>query len=215
MKRTIILCLLLTACTLFNTDIIGSGNVIEKSFSLNEYNSISLEGGYYLTTSTNLSGNELKIKTDDNLFSYLEISCVDNKIKIKYKDGYNLRPTKVIEILISTNVSNIDLSGSLSIYDTNINKNSYKISSSGSISGYISGKCNNFYLDSSGSVYLNAQNLTNTEASLNVSGSIDTSIRVINRLNINISGSGYIKYFGNPVITKSISGSVTIEKGGN
>lgn len=211
----LILLIFLSGCYFFNQEVVGSGNIIEKNFVLNEYDSISLEGGYKLTPTETISSGEIKIETDDNLFNYLEISKSGTKIKIKYKDGYQLKPTQHIYIKVAKNISNIENSGSLSFYETNISKSYYKISSSGSLSLDLSGYCNKFEIDSSGSLSFYGKNLTNTTLNVNVSGSVDMTVRVTSIFKINVSGSGYIKYYGNPTIYNSFSGSVLMEKAGN
>ncbi|MEJ5285139.1 MAG: GIN domain-containing protein [Brevinematia bacterium] len=217
MKNLYILILLifLSNCILFNQEVVGSGNTIEKNFVLNDYDSISLEGGYKLTPTETIPSGEIKIETDDNLFNYLEISKSGTKIKIKYKDGYQLKPSRHIYIKVAKNISNIENSGSLSLYETNISRNYYKISSSGSLSLDLSGSCNKFEIDSSGSLNFYGKNLTNTTLNVNVSGTVDMTVRVISLFKINVSGSGYIEYYGNPTICDSFCGSVLIEKAGN
>ncbi|MCX7820597.1 MAG: DUF2807 domain-containing protein [Brevinematales bacterium] len=218
MKKICLLILvsfLLPNCSIFKTEISGSGNIIEKTFVLTEYDSLSIEGGYKLTPSESISTGEIKIETDDNLFDYIDISKSGKTITIKYKEGYNLRPSQHIYIKTSKNLSNIASSGSLTLVETNISKNYYKISSSGALSLNLSGNCNKFEIDSSGSLSFSGSQLTNAYLIVNASGTVDMTVRVVTSFKINVSGSGYIKYYGNPIINNSFSGSVLMEKAGN
>ncbi len=212
---SILLSILLVSCSFFETTIVGSGNLVEKKFILSDYDSISLEGGYKLTPSKSIPFGEIKIETDDNLFEYIEITKSGTTVKIKYKDGYELRPSENIHLKTSENISNISCSGSLTIDETNISKSYYKIYSSGAISLNLSGNCNKFEIDSSGSLSFNGKQLTNAILVVNASGTVDMTVRITTLFKVNVSGSGYIKYYGNPIIDNSFSGSVLLEKAGN
>ena len=211
---------------------IGSGNVISQDRSDGEFNSISLSGQgiLYLTQGNE---NDIKIEAEDNIMPLIESYVENNKLIIRHAPFQCIRPTKPIKIYISfQDLNSISISGSGEIIsqntlelDTldisisgsgkiNLNLNADKLTTSisGSSDATYNGKVNYNFIIISGSADINALGLQTNSTSISISGAGKTSVNAQKNLDILVSGSGTIRYTGNPQISQKISGSADISR---
>lgn len=206
----------------------GSGNIINEIRNVGSFDKVAVSGSFDVFL---VEGNEGKIdiKIEDNLLAYLVTEVDNGKLKIKWKKGTSINTRKAVIITVYyKGIEAVSLSGSGDIIGKDLLKsNNFKVTVAGSgdiklnvktneidaaISGSgdidLEGSSESFTAAIAGSGDIDAVNLKTDKAALRISGSGGITITVINELNAKISGSGDIKYKGNPKIEDiKVSGS--------
>ena len=172
------------------------------------------------------------------LFEELEIEQNGRKVIIQWKrsgkPGWKSGTNKLLIHLQSDYLKKVDISGSADLRFLSADKVadfalsiigsgdfsgeldctgavSMNVSGSGDLSA--SGKCKNLNLSISGSGDFRGMNLISEITSIKISGSGDASVYASEELDATVSGSGDIRYAGNPKkLNKKVSGSGEIQK---
>jgi carbon monoxide dehydrogenase subunit G len=175
----------------------------------------------------------LRIEAEDNILKIIRTKVngrtleIENKRCIKNHKPINIYATmpdvkklqimgsgKIIgETKITTNKLDINISGSgKANLEVDAEKVRTRISGSGDMS--FSGHTTDFEVTISGSGNIMARNLQTNNSSVTVSGSGDCIVSVQNELDVTISGSGRVEYYGDPLkMNSNISGSGKLKKG--
>lgn len=209
----------------------GSGNVINKTRSVGNFETIAVSGSFDVFLVKGEEG-KIDIKIEDNLLNYL-ITEVDNgKLKIKWKKGVSIRSNRTTQLtvyykgidavsmsgsgdivgkdLIKSNDFSVAVAGSGDI-ELHVEANIIKASISGSGDIELKGSSKEFTSSISGSGDIGAYNLSSEKAIVKISGSGGMNLTVTSELKARISGSGDIKYKGNPRIEDiKVSGSGSV-----
>lgn len=206
----------------------GNGKIVQKTRNIGSFDGVGVSGSFDVIL---VSGNEgkLEISVEENLEPYLITEVKDGNLKIKWKKGTNIRTTKSTQVKVHfKEISSLAMSGSGDIIskdvikgksldiavagsgdiklDMQVQKAQSAISGSGDIE--LSGKATEFEAAVSGSGDIEAYDLKTEKADLKVAGSGSIGISVSNEIVARVSGSGDIKYKGQPRIEDiKVSGS--------
>ena len=206
----------------------GNGTIETKSFPQNNFNAISIAGGW--TADIRYSETfSIQIETDENIFPDLDISVAGTTLNIGFKSGYSISPTQckvsitmpaliklqtagsLTAVISSFNMPkdsmSIDISGSGNITARDITVNTLKVDVSGSGDFSATGKAENMIADVSGSGDIKTTDFETEKADISISGSGSAKVWVTRHLKADIGGSGSVRYKGNPVIETKSSGS--------
>lgn len=212
-----------------------NGNVVTETRTTSDYDAIKISGSFDVDL---VAGQEGKIilKGEENLLSAIKVEVEDNVLKVYVERNSNIRPSigKKIQVTIPFDkISEVNLSGSGNIQSKNVIKNDKflaKLSGSGNfnlavdsnnlelnLSGSgnvrLKGNANNFTTKLSGSGDIDTTELQSKIVDVNVSGSGNSKINCKESLTARVSGSGNIKYTGNPEKRDvKVSGSGNISK---
>ncbi|MGI5062255.1 DUF2807 domain-containing protein [Treponema denticola] len=205
----------------------GNGKIETKSFPQNNFNALSISGGW--TADIRYSETfSMQIETDENIFSDLDISVAGTTLNIGFKSGYSISPTQckvsitmpaliklqtagsLTAVISSFNMPkdsmSIDISGSGNITARDITVNTLKVDVSGSADFSATGKAKNIIADVSGSGDIKTTDFETEKADISISGSGSAKVWVTRHLKADIGASGSIRYKGNPVIETKSSG---------
>jgi len=206
----------------------GNGKVINETRNVGNFDQLGVSGSFDVFL---VKGNEGKIdiKIEENLLPYLVTKVENGKLKIRWKKGTSIRTTKSTQVTVYfKDINGIGVSGSSDVVAKDkIRSNEFTASVSGSgdiefeietdhltasVSGSgdldISGSAKNITAAVAGSGDIDAYGLKADTADLKISGSGGMTITVENELKVKVSGSGDIKYKGNPKIEDiKVSGS--------
>lgn len=209
----------------------GNGKVISETRNVGSFDKVKVSGSFDVFL---VKGNEGKIdiKIEENLLPYLVTSVDNGNLKIKWKKGTNINTTKPTKLTVSfKEINSVSLAGSGDITAKDIIKsNEFSVAVAGSgdidlvvdanemqaaLSGSgdigLKGSTGSFDGAIAGSGDIEAIGLKAEKADLKISGSGDMSISVEKELRARISGSGDIRYKGNPKIEDTkVSGSGSI-----
>jgi hypothetical protein len=213
----------------------GNGNVISQTRSTTDYDAIKVAGSFDVDLVAGKEG-KITLKGEENLLSAIKVVVEDNILKISVEKSTNLRPSlgKKIQITIPfEKISELSLAGSGDIqskdpikndkfsaklsgsgnFNLAIDSNNLDLNLSGSGNVHLKGSADNFTTKLSGSGDIDAANLKSKNVDVNVSGSGNSRVNCNESLTARVSGSGDIKYSGNPEKRDvKVSGSGNISK---
>lgn len=201
----------LIGCRAFHV-IKGNGIIKNESRVLADFKKLQIDGSY----TVNLVCQEkpgIEIESDENIIKALETTVIDGVLNITTNQNISIR--NPIKLKITTNdISKIKINGSADLQANGISASKIELEVNGSGSVIANGVVKDLLVSVSGSANISTTELVSENAVINISGSAYAKINVVKSLNINISGSGTVEYFGNPeVVNQNISGSGSIFKG--
>jgi hypothetical protein len=208
--------------------ITGQGDFVTEERQVGGFTRIELLGAGTLEV---VQGDTegLSINAQQNLLPYIESRVVGSRLIIGPKQGYELKPTGTIlyrltvknlngltlngsgEINIAalqTGNLNLDIngSGSISLADLQAGDLNLNINGSGRVTA--AGAVERLEVDINGVGNFNGENLQAQKASTGISGSGQLVVWVIKTLDVNISGSGSVGYYGSPEVQVDGHGTV-------
>lgn len=172
--------------------IVGSGSISTEQRSLANFTKIEVQGRTAVTVQygTNF---KVEVKAYQNLLPVLETKLVGDALQIGYKSNVSVTNDKSEVIVTMPFLTRFSTMGDSEI----------KI---------LSGAANDFEALITGSSRLNAFGFTAKNVKINIEGNGFASISVVDRLKVNITGSGTVYYKGNPLVTSIITGTGRVEK---
>jgi len=201
---------LVSACFGLNS-LHGSGNVKTEARTVKGFDRVDVSGSAKLIIEQGES-ESLTITADDNLLDYLTSDVEGSKLILGVKSGNSLQPTAPITYkLIVKKLNAIGASGSITVDAKDIQTDSLTVAVSGSGELSISGNSNEQKIAISGSANYKAESFSTKDTSISISGSGKAVLAASNRLDVEVSGAGEVRYIGEPKITKNISGSGIVE----
>jgi len=224
----------LSSCQIFGGKRVnGNGNIVSREIKADQFSSIDVSGAVAVHIRQDANPS-VKVETDENLFEYLEIDVRGDKLVIKTKNGFNLRPSKEVIVyasapsfrdidvsgackIISDNVINgndelrIQASGATSV-DLQVNVPRLSTEISGSGDALLRGSAKDFSGSISGAGSIKAFDLVTDNAELDLSGAADAELNANQKLDIEVSGSGDVRYKGNANVSQRISGAGSVRK---
>jgi len=213
----------------------GNGKIITETRTTSDYDAIKVSGSYDVDLVAGKEG-KIIIKGEENIIANIVVEVEDNTLKIHNKKNINLRPSmgKKIQVTIPfEKISEVNLYGSGDVqskdpikndkflarlsgsgnFNLAVDSNNLELNLSGSGNVRLKGNADNFTTKLSGSGDIDAANLKSKNVDVNVSGSGNSRVNCNESLTARVSGSGDIKYSGNPEKRDvKVSGSGNISK---
>lgn len=213
----------------------GNGNITSEKRITKEYDEISVAGFFDVDLVSGKEGT-ITIEGEQNLLQYVKVEVKDNTLKIYTENNKNLSTSsgKTIRITVPfESISAVALAGSGDInskktiksekfkaklagsgdINLNIDATTAEVVLSGSGDIVISGTTSSVSNQLSGSGDVDTSKLKAKTANATLSGSGDMILSCSESINAKISGSGNIKYSGNPEKKDTkVSGSGKISK---
>lgn len=216
-------------------DIIGEGPVITETRTVGSFTGIELQmnGNVYYR---NDSAFKIEISARESIHDMLETKVVNGVLVVRYYDGKTYDNDESLRITVSgpglnrfvtnssgninavndINVSNLYVrsSGAGNINLLNVNALSIEVESkqSGRISAG-SGKANTANLRTEGSGTIDLRYVEVKYAIAKLRGSNDIRLRVSDKLDVTVYGSGWMFYYGWPSVDGTVLGSGKIVRG--
>lgn len=212
----------------------GNGNVVTQERSVSPFSEVEVHGAIDVYVNQGDPG-PVKIETDENLQSYIEVETHGNVVEIGPKKGYNLRPSNKIKVyLTSPSYSRLDVSGACNIYgdktlnlsnplsmkvsgagdirmDINGPKVTAKISGAGNVD--MKGQTKDTEIDISGAGEARCYDLLSENTKVQISGAGSAEVFASVFLDAHVSGAGSVKYRGNaPKVEQHVSGAGSVKK---
>lgn len=196
----------------------GDGDVITTTRTTGDYDGLKAAGPMDFKLVSGKEGN-ISIKADANLMEYIVTEVKDNKLVVKVKEGYNLKPSGTIIITVPyESISSVSLAGSGDIENTGTikaEKIKASLAGSGDIELKIDAEITESNIAGSGDIKLEGtttdltvkiagsgdfegNDLENTNATVKITGSGGANIVCNGELIVRITGSGDVNYSGKP-----------------
>ena len=198
--------------------VVGNGNIVTQTVNTGDYDEVKLVGSMDVEL---VKGNEgsITVTTDENLHEYVEIKSEGNDLVVKTKKNYYLKTKKGILVtvpfkdlnavkmvgsgdvtgkdLIKAATMEVSLTGSGDI-QLNLDADMVEAKITGSGDVLLEGKTNSLEVNLTGSGDFNGGGLEANNTEVVVSGSGDAKVIARGSLKARVSGSGEIKYKGDP-----------------
>jgi hypothetical protein len=190
----------------------GSGRVASEVRNVADFHEVAVSGsGTLLVRQT--GAESLTVEAEDNILPYLRSEVRNGRLSLGVAENVGISTTKPIRYTLTVkDLRALDLSGSTKAEVEGLRAPELRVGISGSGNVKLSGHADRQEVRISGSGDYVADGLDSKEVTLRTSGSSYAAVRVSDRLNVTVSGSGRVEYFGNPVISQSITGSGSIQK---
>jgi hypothetical protein len=189
----------------------GSGSVTSETRTVTGFTSVSLVGSADVDVKFG-DTESVVVSADDNIVPLIETKVENNQLIIGSKPGVRYSTTNpVIVTLTMKSMDSAVLSGSGNFTVHDISADSLKLDLTGSGNLTVNGTANSVAIMLSGSGNVTCDGLQAKDASVTITGSGNVSVYASSSLDAVVSGSGNIKYSGNPAsVNKSVTGSGTI-----
>jgi hypothetical protein len=210
----------------------GSGQMGERVFEVNDFDSVSLE----LIGRLEIVQGEreaLTILAEENILDVIQVDVRGDRLVISAARGIGLEPKRTItyklevidlaeveissagEVLIpSLRTEGLELSssgvGSFKLADLQAERLDVSISGSGSVDA--AGRADRLSVRISGAGNFQGADLQAQDAEANISGAGNATLWVEDILDARISGVGSIAYYGDPRLTQNISGLGSVRR---
>lgn len=201
---------LLSACS--RQTIIGDGQSKTVTRQLADFKKIQVEGEYRLVVDANANKYQLVIKADANTLPFIVTQVRDQTLIIRDKKNVNLsfRTPPVIEVF-SKKMTDIKLSGDARIAVKNLHGHHFWLQTSGNTRADLTGKVDAMQINTRGAAYINARKFLVKFAKVEMSGQGFAVINVDKRLDVSISGSATVTYYGIPdAVYDEVSGDAKL-----
>jgi Putative auto-transporter adhesin, head GIN domain len=188
----------------------GSGTSAKQSRSVDEFQSIKLNGSIDLEFRI-APKVSVELIADDNLLPRITTE-VKNKaltIALETRDGESIQTrTPIRAVVTAPSLTGLAILGSGDAVATGISGDQLSIAISGSGSAKVSGSAKRVNAAVKGSGDIEAKDLISTSATMAIQGSGDISLHVKSSLTAAISGSGDINVYGKPPsVTRVVDGT--------
>jgi hypothetical protein len=238
MKKLLILLvlpgMLITSCRgIFGKKVNGDGNIKTESRSAGRFDKVDVSGSVDLYVKQG-SEYSVNVEADQNLMEYIEVFSEGNKLVVRSRKGFNLRPSQDIKVYVSSpGFTKFELSGACDIFSQNqiTSSNNIEIEMSGSCDGKLdlktprvaadlSGACNieikgetkELSADGSGSTGFKCFELMAENVSVSISGAGDAEVYASVKLDVDVSGAAGVKYKGNASVSQKVTGAGSVKK---
>jgi len=215
----------------------GSGNLKTETRQVSNFQAVVLSGIGDLQI-TQGEQESLEIEAEDNILTLIETKVENGTLYIGFKEGTgNVQPTKTIKYTLSiveltgltaSGVGNIQapelkttdldvqISGVGNIKIESLEANSLAVLVSGAGSGEVNGgKVDKLKVEISGAGSFRAPDLQVATADITISGVGSARLWVTEMLDIMLSGTGGVEYYGLPRVTQLVTGLGSIKSLGD
>lgn len=233
------LCLLLivslSACHVsFNKTVEGNATIKKETREVSGFTGVSVAGPFQVSVQQG-SSFSVAVEADENLMQYIEIKKDGNTLEIGERDGYNLRGTRGLRVLLqlpeiqllsisgngnilttsalkSAGIIDLNIAGSGKI-DAAVDAPEVQVKIAGSGTANVSGQTRKLDISIGGSGDCLSENLKSETCNINIAGSGTARVFASTSLDVSVGGSGDVYYAGKPQnIRKSIAGSGKIKE---
>jgi hypothetical protein len=189
----------------------GNGSIKTETRDIAAFEAITCDGAYDMQINCQ-EKQSLTIETDENLLPQIKTAVHNNKLHISTKGM--LLPTNGIRIVISIpNIAEFISNGSTDGDINNINNSALDIGINGSGKLHLNGKSGTVKINTSGSSKIDATSLISKDSNIQINGSGNIQVYAENSVDVEINGSGTVKYKGEPKnVNQRINGSGKIIK---
>jgi hypothetical protein len=186
----------------------GNGNIKIDERKIGAFANIDVRGAFLINWQNGAS--TLRIKTDENLFPYIESQISGNTLRLRTRE--QIRPTHGINVSVASPAREAArISGAVKLAASQLTGPKFALEGTGASRISLDGSIDQLLVDMTGASDLKAGALQTKTAELSISGAGDAEVAVAETLKVAITGAGKVSYSGNPpTIEKHISGAGSI-----
>jgi hypothetical protein len=189
----------------------GSGTARTERRPVSEFAEVQISGSMTLEL-TSGSPPAVEVTADDNLLPLIATEVNARRLVVRVTK--EIAPRTNIVVRASTpEIEGIVASGASVVNARGVKTDDLDVSTTGSAKVRLEGEARRFDALISGAAWIDASALRSHTARIRVSGSGAIDVFVTGELEVDVSGSGSVRYAGNPLkVRQKVSGSGTVQK---
>ena len=181
---------------LFEDRIEGSGDMETRSFDLDDFDRICLDGGIDLDIVCGRD-HSVDVTLDDNLMENLVLEVRGKTLLIDWEEDCDPDSDSLIEIVMPELLRmKIDGAGDIEIHDLEGKRFEFELN--GACDLDIDGRIETLEIDLSGAGDIDTRHLDAENVDVTISGAGDVDVTATESIEARISGIGRISYWGDP-----------------
>jgi hypothetical protein len=186
----------------------GNGNIKIDERKVSAFANIDASGAFLINWQN--GAPTLHIKTDENLFPYVESEISGNTLHLRTRE--QIRPTHGITVFVESPVREAaKIRGAVRLVANQLTGSKFALEGTGASRISLDGSIGQLLADMTGASDLKAAALQTKTAEISIQGAGDAEVAVAEKLKVAIAGAGKVIYSGNPpTIEKHISGAGSI-----
>ena len=186
--------------------------VTSESRNVSGFKEVELNGAG--TLSIRQTGEEsLSIEAEEDVIPKINTEVVNNRLIIGPKPNTNINTTKPIDYnLTVNNLDALKVAGAGNVEAQDISTDQLAITISGAGDVKMSGRADSQNVEILGSGDYQAGELQSKNTKIHVAGSGSGLVKVSEKLDAEVSGSGSVEYIGDPTVNKTVSGAGEVKK---
>ena len=185
----------------------GSGPFVTQSRSVSGFNGVSLSG--VATLIIEQTGVEsLAITAQENILPLLGSDVVGDLLVLGPRPGVNIGRGRIVYELTVRDLNEVSASGVSKVEARGIDTPFLDVDLAGVTNMTSTGTADEQRIDIAGVASYQAGALRSRVVRINVAGVSSATLRVSERLDVNVGFLSTVKYFGNPVVNKTGLGTV-------
>ncbi len=211
-KISVMLLILATLCALtacHRTQTV-KGNGVRQTVNrdVEQFQSIQVNGNFDVVVVGQMP-HTLALTADTNVQPFISTTVKNGTLIIEIEKNHQISTEQPPLLQVNlTQLKSMEISGSGRISATKMTGNELALKSSGEGRFNVSGTTGILKISLSGSSEVNAQDLLAKRADIDVSGTARVSVSASQELNVKVSGTGLVEYYGAPSkVTQDISGN--------
>jgi hypothetical protein len=191
--------------------VVGSGKAATETRALSGFTGVELKGAANVDITFGET-ESVVVQADDNILPLIQTTVENSRLVISTKPGANLSTHNPVRVTVTMkSLQSLTLSGSGNINVADLAAKDLQVDLPGSGNITVSGTADRVDLRLPGSGNLFCSGLKASAATVSVSGSGQVTVYASESLDVSLSGSGAIRYEGNPAqVSKSVTGSGSI-----
>lgn len=186
----------------------GNGNIKVDERQIGAFANIDASGAFLINWQNGPPA--LRIKTDENLFPYVESEISGNTLRLRTRE--QIRPTHGITVSIASPTREAArIRGAVKLTANQLTGPKFALEGTGASRVSLDGNIDQLLVDTTGASDLKASALQTKIAEISTTGAADAEIAVSETLKVAITGAGKVIYSGNPkTVEKHITGAGSI-----
>jgi Putative auto-transporter adhesin, head GIN domain len=190
----------------------GDGRLVSEARSVSAFHAVTISGSGQLRI--HQTGTEsLTLEAESNILPKLETRSQAGRLILGPAPGTRLESALPITYTLAVkSLDGLMMSGSGSSEATDLNSEQLEVILSGSGSVTAAGAVRRQNIQVSGSGSYHAGGLRSEDVTITVSGAGGAVVHAERTLEAYVSGSGWVEYIGDPLLTKQISGSGSLRQ---
>ena len=186
----------------------GNGHIKIDERTIGAFANIETSGAFEIEWRN--GAPSLRIKTDENLFPYIESKISGNTLRLRTRE--QIRPTHGITVSVASPAREAaKITGAVKLAASQLTGPQFALEGTGASRISLDGSIDQLLVDMTGASDLKAGALQTKTAEISIQGAGDAEVAVAEKLKVAIAGAGKVTYSGNPpTIEKHISGAGSI-----
>ena len=181
----------------FGSDITGSGDIVSKTFDLQDFSAIDAGYGFSLAVT---QGDEysLAVSVDDNVLDRLDVRKDGDTLNIGIDPGGYTRMNLVARVTMPS-LNSVEFSGGTRGEISGFTStHDFEVVLSGGSWAIIEGSAGDLVIGASGGSHFDFSEFSVNDADVELSGGSNGSVYVGGRLDADLSGGAHLDYYGDP-----------------